>query len=100
MHPLSEGRVAKLYQRLLNWARSFSSGSPVPISRTIHTEMTVERQGVTVLMDGVPIADLGVCPVCGQKLNIRGSGQARVCLYEHSDPKEKEPDGDASGKEH
>jgi len=37
-------------------------------SRTIRTEVTVERQGMTLLVGGAGAAGFDTCPLCGNKL--------------------------------
>ena len=43
-------------------------------SRTIRTEVTVEREETTVQLGGVTFGPLDTCPMCGHKL---APGQAR-----------------------
>jgi hypothetical protein len=75
------GRVKELYQRLFRRAMSFLSGSSAPTGcRVVHTEVTVERQGVTVLLSGVAAADFDICPLCGQRLAPTQADQIRGCL--------------------
>jgi uncharacterized protein with PIN domain len=44
--------------------------------RTIRTEVTVERQGTTVLVGNLA-ADFDSCPLCGNKLSTEQAEQAR-----------------------
>jgi hypothetical protein len=59
-------RVNRLYQWLSERASFF--GREGITSRTVRTEVTVERQGMTLLVGGVAINDIDICPLCGQKL--------------------------------
>jgi hypothetical protein len=75
------GRVKELYQRLFRRAMSFLSRRAAPGSgRIMHTEITVERQGVTVLLSGVRAADFDTCPLCGQKLGPTQAAQVQSSL--------------------
>jgi len=75
------GRVKELYQRLFRRAMSFLLGSSAPAGgRVVRTEVTVERQGVTVLLSGVAAADFDICPLCGQRLAPTQAEQMRSCL--------------------
>jgi hypothetical protein len=59
------GRVHRLYQWLSKQASFFRSGlAGHDTSLTIRTEVTVERQGMTLLMGGA--TGLDHCPLCGQ----------------------------------
>jgi len=85
----------KLYQRLSQRAsffRSDSSGGGT--SRTVRTEVTVERQGMTLLV-GAAAAGFNTCPLCGQKLAPAQAEQARLRLQEGSISPEDLPDGTA-----
>jgi len=46
-------------------------------SRTVRTEVTVQREGMTVLVGG---AGFEICPLCGQKLAPAQAEQARLRL--------------------
>lgn len=63
-----KGRVYRLYQWLWQRARL---PRPDPalggLSRTVRTEVTIERLEKTLLVGGAPV-DLDHCPFCGQKL--------------------------------
>ena len=76
------GRVQTLYQQLAQWTRLRKSTQTV--SRTVHTEVTVERQGVTVLMEGVAAAGFDACPLCGQKLRVPPTKEPRLRLQQDS----------------
>jgi len=79
------GRVKELYQRLLRWAMAFISGSSTPsLGRIVHTEVTVERQGVTVLLSGVAAGNFDTCPLCGQSLAPTQAAQIRGSLQKGS----------------
>ena len=72
----------KLYQRLFGWTRSFGSGSSLSsVARTVHTKVTVERQGVTVLTgSGLLVNGVYTCPLCGQALHSSQSAQTQILL--------------------
>jgi hypothetical protein len=61
-------------------ASFFRSDTPESgTSRTIRTEVTVERQGTTLLVGGAA-ADFDTCPFCGTKLSPEQAEQARLRL--------------------
>jgi hypothetical protein len=66
--------VQKLYQRLIEWARFSSRPSEPKVTRTVHSEVTVERQGIIVLIGGAVASGLDTCPLCGQKLAVSQTG--------------------------
>lgn len=83
------GRVKELYQRLFRRAMSFLSRSAPTGGRVIQTEVTVERQSVTVLLSGVASADFEMCPLCGQALAPTHAEPIRGCLQKGlASPKE------------
>jgi hypothetical protein len=91
MRRVKQGRAQKLYQRLLNWAR-FGSSSSVPcVTRVVHTDVTVERQGMTLLLSGVAAADLDTCPLCGQRLAPAQTAQVQACLQQGSAARQRLP---------
>jgi hypothetical protein len=58
----------RLYQWLSDRARFFrSEGTSRGVSRTVRTEVTVERDAVAVLLGG-GAANLDTCPFCGSQL--------------------------------
>jgi hypothetical protein len=61
-----------------------SSSSASAEGRTVRTEITVERQGMTLLMGGM--AGFDTCPLCGSKLGPAEADQARLRLPEKSGP--------------
>jgi hypothetical protein len=64
---------------------SFLVGRSAPSrGRIVHTEVTVERHGVTVLLSGVAAADFDTCPLCGQKLAPTQAAQIRSSLQNSS----------------
>jgi hypothetical protein len=79
-----QGRTQKLYQRLFNWARFGSSPSVPVVTRVVHTDVTVDRQGVTVLLSGGAAADFDICPLCGQTLAPAQRAQIRAGLQKGS----------------
>jgi len=63
-----ENRTKGLYQWLTHRASFFRSvSSESTASRTVRTEVTVERHGTTVVMGGAAAA-FDTCPLCGSKL--------------------------------
>lgn len=86
------GRVKELYQRLFRRATAFLTGPSAPTGgRVVQTEVTVERQGVTVLLSGVVAADFEICPLCGQRLAPTQADQIRGCLHQGSASRPKLP---------
>jgi hypothetical protein len=68
MRDLEHGFLMKrLYQWLSGRASFFPSETLGGFSRTIRTEVRVERQALTLLVSGLA-ADFDICPLCGQKL--------------------------------
>jgi hypothetical protein len=53
--------------------------SAITTERTVRTEVTVERQGTTVLVGNVA-AGFDTCPLCGNKLAPEQAEQARLRL--------------------
>jgi len=90
----NRGRVHKLYQWLLKRASSFRSAPPVSgTSRTVRTEVTVERQAMTLLVGGAA-AGFDNCPLCGQTLAPAQAEQARLRLQQGSiSPEDLQADG-------
>jgi len=60
------------------------------VSRTVRTEVTVERKGMTLLLGGAA-ASFDNCPLCGQKLAPAQAEQARLRLQEGSISEEDLP---------
>jgi hypothetical protein len=59
----------RLYQWLSGRASFFRSDtSGRGASRTVRTEVTVERQGMTLLAGGMAAAGFDTCPLCGSKV--------------------------------
>jgi hypothetical protein len=76
------GGMKQLYQWLFGRASFFrSDASSRGTSRTVRTEVTVERQGVTVLVGGAA-ADFDTCPLCGNNLAPEQAEQVRARLPE------------------
>jgi hypothetical protein len=61
----------------------------------VRTEITVERQGMTLLVGGAA-AGLDNCPLCGQKLTPVQTEQARLRLQQGSVSQEDLPTDGAS----
>jgi len=81
----------RLYQWLSERASSFrSDSSGRGTSRTVRTEVTVERQGMTLLVGGAA-AGFDTCPLCGQKLAPAQAEQARLRLQQGSTSQEPCP---------
>ncbi|MGP0020818.1 MAG: hypothetical protein ACLPHP_19775 [Candidatus Sulfotelmatobacter sp.] len=51
-----------------------------PATRTVRTEVTVERQGTTVILGDVGVAGFDTCPLCGSKLAPEQAEQTRLRL--------------------
>src|ERR1700722_7791320 len=84
-----QGRTQKLYQRLFNWARIRSATlgsapSGPSVTRIVHMDVTVERQGMTVLLSGGAAAGFDTCPLCGQCLAPAQTEQIRASLQKGS----------------
>jgi hypothetical protein len=74
-----ENRTKGLYQWLTQGASFFRSEvAGRGTSRTVRTEVTVEQQGLTLLMSG-SATGFADCPLCGQKLEA-GERAASVRL--------------------
>jgi hypothetical protein len=73
-------RTHRLYQWLSRRASFFrSDAAGRGTSRTVRTEVTVERQGMTLLV-GDAAAGFDTCPLCGSKLAPEQAEQARLRL--------------------
>jgi len=70
----------RLYQWFSYRASGFRSDQSTrnPANRTVRTEITVERQGTTVILGDVGVAGFDTCPLCGSKLGQ--AEQARLRL--------------------
>jgi hypothetical protein len=80
-----EGRVNRLYQWLSGRASFFRTDvSGRGTSRTIRTEVTVERQGMTLLVGGAAAAGFDSCPFCGNKLAPNQADQPDRLLFKGS----------------
>ena len=93
---MSPDRTKRLYQWLSERASFFRSDAPGRgTSRTVRTEVTVERQGMTLLVGGTA-PNFDNCPLCGQKLAPEQAEQARLRLQKGSPLQEDSPvDGTA-----
>jgi hypothetical protein len=61
--------MKRLYQWFSERASFFHSHTVVHgTSRTVRTEVTVQREGITLLSGGSAAVDFDACPLCGQKL--------------------------------
>ena len=81
----------RLYQwvsQRASFFRSDSSGRGT--TRTVRTELTVERQGMTLLVGGTAAA-FDTCPLCGQKLAPVQAEQAKLRLPKSSVSQEDLP---------
>jgi hypothetical protein len=77
---VSSDRTNRMYQWLGERARFFRSDtSGRGTSRTVRTEVTVQREAVTVLV-GDAAAGFDTCPLCGSKLASAQAEQARPRL--------------------
>jgi len=88
--------MKRLYQWFSKRASLFSPGTPGQgATRTVRTEVTVQREGLTLLMGGA-VEGFDSCPLCGQKLAPAQAEQARLRLLEGEVSPEKRPaDGTA-----
>jgi len=77
--------MQRLYQWLCERASFFRSDVVGQgTSRTVRTETTVRREGVTLLLASGAALGLDVCPLCGSKLPLEQSEQARHPLSKQS----------------
>jgi hypothetical protein len=77
-----ENRTKRLYQWLTQRASLFRfAASGRGTSRTVRTEVTLERESITLSVNG-PAFDL--CPMCGQTLPPPQAAQAGLRLEEGS----------------
>jgi hypothetical protein len=77
---VNRDRTLRLYQWLRRQASFFRSDTAGrDIGRTIRTEVTVQREGITLLV-GDAAADFETCPLCGSKLARAQAEQARLRL--------------------
>jgi hypothetical protein len=72
-------------QRLYQWLgerASFFRNNAVGhgASSTVRTEVTVRREGMTLLVSSAATLGLDICPFCGSKLAPEQSEQARLRL--------------------
>jgi hypothetical protein len=83
--------MKRLYQWFSKRASFFRSGTPGQgTTRTVRTEVTVQREGMTLLVGGVA-AGFENCPLCGQKLAPAEVEQAKLRLLEGSTSREDLP---------
>ena len=77
-------RTNRLYQWLAERASSFRSGTPGRgAKRTVRTEVTVQREAVTLLFGDAAVG-FDTCPLCGTKLATAQAEQARLRLHQGS----------------
>ena len=81
----------RLYQWLSGRARFLRSASGRGTSRTVRTEVTVERQAVTLLVGGASAAGFDICPLCGSKLTPMQAEQRSGRLLNSSISQEAGP---------
>ena len=75
----------RLYQWLSGQASFFrTETSSRGSSRTVRTEVTVERQGMTLLVGGAVAASFDICPLCGNKLTPAEAERASSPLLKGS----------------
>jgi len=86
--------MKRLYQWFNKRASLFRSDTPSQGStRTVWTEVTVQREGLTLLMGGA-VEGFDNCPLCGQKLAPAQAEQARLRLLEGEvSPEDRPADG-------
>ncbi len=83
--------MKRLYQWFQERASFFRSGISSPgTTRTVRTEVTIQREGLTLLLGGAA-AGFDHCPLCGQKLAPAQAEQARLRLQEGSISQEDPP---------
>lgn len=74
--------MGRVYQWLIEQASFFRHDAVEHgTSRTVRTETTVRREGVTLLVSSAA-AGLDICPLCGNKLVPTQAEQARLRLLE------------------
>jgi hypothetical protein len=79
-----EDRTNRLYQWLGQRASFFrSETSSRGTSRIVRTEVTVEREGMTLLVGDAAVG-FDTCPLCGNKLAPAQAEQARLRLQKGS----------------
>jgi hypothetical protein len=83
-------RLYQWFSKRASFFRSGTSGSGT--IRTVRTEVTVHREGLTLLV-GSAAAGFDICPLCGQKLAPAQAEQARLRLLEGSTSQEDPADG-------
>jgi uncharacterized protein with PIN domain len=91
--PVRGPSTKALYQWLFRRASFFRSPTEQGVSRTVRTEVIVERRGMTVLVGG---ADFEACPFCGQKLAPVEAEQAKARLKQRSISTGNQPRDSAS----
>jgi hypothetical protein len=47
-------------------------------SRTVRTKVTVQREGMTLVVSGVAAAGFDICPLCGQTLAVAQTERATL----------------------
>jgi hypothetical protein len=78
--PVSEDRMKRLYQWFCERASFFHSDKAAHgTSRTVRTEVTVQQEGITMLLGGAA-EGFDVCPLCGSKLAPTQAEHARLRL--------------------
>jgi hypothetical protein len=78
-----DDRTNRLYQWLRRGASFFRSDtSSRGTSRTVRTEVTVQREGITLLVGDAAAFD--ACPLCGNKLDVAQAEQTRLRLQKGS----------------
>jgi hypothetical protein len=89
--------MKRLYQWFSQRASIFRSGSSGRgTTRTIRTEVKVQREGLTLLVSGAAV-NFDACPLCGQKLPPGQAEQAKRRLLEGTISREDLPaDGTSS----
>jgi hypothetical protein len=71
----------RMYQWISGRARLFRSGtSGQGTSRTVRTEVTVQREAMTLLVGDAAAVGFDTCPLCGTKLAPAEAEQVRLRL--------------------
>lgn len=92
--------MQRLYQWLSQWARPFrKDAGRGTSSRTVRTEVVVERSRATVLLGDLTTAGAQTCPVCGQSLvsEERKSLPPKTAIIERISPENPDPKARAQG---
>jgi hypothetical protein len=77
--------VKRLYQWFSERASFFHSEVPgTGKSRTVRTEVTVQRERMTVLVGSVGGTGFDICPLCGNELALAEADRLNSCPHKGS----------------